>query len=79
MNLLFDPWIPVQRDNTHRHVTLEELLCHEENWTVSLPRDDLEMACMQLLIALTQALFIPKDFNAWLQRQETPLTGAPTH
>lgn len=76
MNLLFDPWIPVQRDNTHRHVTLEELLCHEENWTVSLPRDDLEMACMQLLIALTQALFIPKDFDAWLQRQETPLTGA---
>jgi CRISPR system Cascade subunit CasA len=76
MNLLFDPWIPVQKDNIHRHITLKELLCHEENWTVSLPRDDLEMACLQLLIALTQALFIPKDFDVWLQRQETPLTGA---
>jgi CRISPR system Cascade subunit CasA len=74
MNLLFDPWIPVQKDNTHRHITLKELLCHEENWTVSLPRDDLEMACLQLLIALTQALFTPEDFDEWLGRQDTPLT-----
>jgi CRISPR system Cascade subunit CasA len=74
MNLLFDPWIPVQKDNTHRHIALKELLCHEEDWTVSLPRDDLEMACLQLLIALTQALFTPEDFDEWLGRQDTPLT-----
>jgi CRISPR system Cascade subunit CasA len=73
MNLLFDPWIPVQKDNAHRHITLEKLLCQEEAWQISLPRDDLEMACLQLLISLTQALFMPRDFYVWLQLQETPL------
>ena len=76
MNLLFDLWIPVQKDNTHRHITLKELLCHEENWMVSLPRDDLEMACLQLLVALTQALFTPKDFDEWRNHQDVPLSEA---
>jgi CRISPR system Cascade subunit CasA len=39
------------------------LLCYEENWPVSLPRDDLEMACLQPLIALIQALFTLEDFE----------------
>ncbi|MGH8592621.1 MAG: type I-E CRISPR-associated protein Cse1/CasA [Gammaproteobacteria bacterium] len=74
MNLLNDAWIPVQKDNAHQHISLKGLLCHEKNWTVSLPRDDLEMACLQLLISLTQALFRPKDFDEWLNHQKTPLT-----
>jgi CRISPR system Cascade subunit CasA len=76
MNLLFDPWIPVQKDNTHRHIALKELLCHDKRWTVSLPRDDLEISCLQLLIALTQALFIPKDFDEWRNRPDVPLSEA---
>jgi CRISPR system Cascade subunit CasA len=76
MNLVRDPWIPVQKDSAFRHLTLKELLCRDGRWTVSLPRDDLEMACLQLLIALTQALFTPKDLHQWLKREKRPLSEA---
>jgi len=71
MNLLCDPWIPVRSDGgtgEFRQITYEELLCQEANWQISLPRDDLEMACLQLLTCLTQALFLPSDYKM-LRRQ----------
>jgi CRISPR system Cascade subunit CasA len=67
MNLLTAPWIPVRGDGgagKFRLLTYEELLCHEdegEEWRISLPRDDLELACLQLLICLTQVIFLPTD------------------
>ncbi len=67
MNLLVAPWIPIRTNGgsgEFRLLRYEELLCHGdkgEELRVSLPRDDLELACLQLLICLTQAIFLPTD------------------
>lgn len=64
MNLLNDPWIPVRADNGRgefRLLTLEELLCADGNWWMSIPRDDLEMACIQLLVCMVQVMFMPLE------------------
>lgn len=73
MNLLIDPWVPVHRQGESHHITYRELLCGEGGWQVSLPRDDMEMACLQLLIGLTQVLFTPAGMAAWLDRQAAPM------
>ncbi|MCM8597095.1 MAG: type I-E CRISPR-associated protein Cse1/CasA, partial [Candidatus Accumulibacter sp.] len=63
MNLLEDPWIPVRADNgagAFRLLTYRALLCEPgQNWQISLPRDDLELACLQLLVCMTQVMFLP--------------------
>jgi len=65
MNLLEDPWIPVRADfgaGMFQLLTYRALLCEPgQNWQISLPRDDLEMACLQLLVCITQTLFVPDD------------------
>lgn len=64
MNLLKDPWIPVRADGgsgTVRLLTYQQLLCEPGNWQVSIPRDDLELACVQLLVCMTQVMFLPED------------------
>ena len=67
MNLLTASWIPVRADGgtgKFRLCTYEELLCREatgEDLQISLPRDDLELACLQLLVCLTQIIFLPRD------------------
>lgn len=64
MNLLKDPWIPVRADGgtgTFCLLTYQQLLCESGNWQVSLPRDDLELACVQLLVCMTQVMFLPED------------------
>lgn len=75
MNLLMDDWIPVQREGVFRHIDLETLLTQDENWQISLPRDDMEMACLQLLVSLTQVLFTPKNKMVFLERITTPISG----
>lgn len=62
MNLLKDPWIPVRANGgtgAFYLLTYQQLLCEPGNWQVSLPRDDLELACVQLLVCMTQVMFIP--------------------
>src|SRR5574340_1631981 len=62
MNLLKDPWIPVRANGgtgAFCLLTYQQLLCEPGNWQVSLPRDDLELACVQLLVCMTQVMFIP--------------------
>ena len=64
MNLLEDAWIPVRTDGgagTFCLLTYRDLLCNAGNWQVSLPRDDLELACVQLLVCMTQVMFLPED------------------
>lgn len=63
MNLLADHWIPVRllEGGTPHKLPIRELLCGEEKWELCLPRDDMELAAMQLLICITQALLTPKD------------------
>lgn len=50
-------------------------MCGEgKDWQVSLPRDDLELACVQLLVCMTQVMFLPEDDRAWQKRLENPLS-----
>lgn len=80
MNLLDDPWIPVRADHgagAFRLLTYRDLLCEPgQNWQISLPRDDLELACLQLLVCMTQVMFLPDDDTALRQRLAAPLTPA---
>jgi len=64
MNLLTDKWIPVQKEGKRQLIRLQDVLCNDEAWPLSLPRDDMEMACLQLMICLTQVIFRPADAKA---------------
>lgn len=65
MNLLKDPWIPVRADGgtgAFCLLTYQQLMCEAgKDWQASLPRDDLELACVQLLVCMTQVMFLPED------------------
>lgn len=80
MNLLQDPWIPIRADDgagAFRLLTYRDLLCGPgQNGQISLPRDDLELACLQLLVCMTQVMFLPDDDAALRQRLAVPLTPA---
>lgn len=50
-------------------------MCEEgKDWQISLPRDDLELACVQLLVCMTQVMFLPEDDRAWQKRLKNPLS-----
>lgn len=77
MNLLKDPWIPVRAGGGAGEfslLTYRQLLCEPGDWQVSLPRDDLELACLQLLVCMTQVMFLPEDAATLRNRLDTPLT-----
>jgi len=74
MNLLVDDWIPVQHQGIFKHISLKTVLTQDEPWQISLPRDDMEIACLQLLVSLTQVLFIPKDGCELKVRIKQPIT-----
>jgi CRISPR system Cascade subunit CasA len=76
MNLLTDPWIPVRTQGgtgAFRLLTLEEVLCHDGDGWVSLPRDDLELATVQLLVCMVQVMFLPGDEDELRDRLAAPL------
>lgn len=77
MNLLTMPFIPVRAEygrGTFRLLTYRELLCGAgQNWQISLPRDDLEQACLQLLVCMTQVMFLPHDDSELRARIAAPL------
>ena len=64
MNLLIDAWIPIQQTGLQEKITLEELLCDDKEGDLCLPRDDMELACLQLLVVITQVLFTPENKKA---------------
>ncbi|MEN8168733.1 MAG: type I-E CRISPR-associated protein Cse1/CasA [Pseudomonadota bacterium] len=74
MNLLTSAWIPVRKGGAFRHISLKTLLCAEGKYHLSLYRDDMETAALQLLISLVQAAFTPKSNEELYQRVEQPLT-----
>ena len=74
MNLLTDGWIPIQHQGTRQKITLQQLLCGEKSGELCLPRDDLELACLQLLAAITQVCFTPPDRKILLSRLKKPLS-----
>lgn len=74
MDLLQSAWIPVRESANFRHITLEHLLCSNHHYQLSLHRDDMELAALQLLISLVQVLLPPRDANELRQRVQQPLT-----
>jgi len=74
MNLLTDEWIPVQHEGAFQHISLKTLLTQDDDWQVSLPRDDMEIACLQLLVSLTQVLFIPDNKDQLVERIAHPVS-----
>lgn len=76
MNLLSDTWIPVryQQKEGARQIALETLLCSDEKWELTLPRDDMELAALQLLICIVQVLLPPTDIEEWKERIRKPLS-----
>jgi len=79
MNLLIDNWIPVQENGVFRLISLDSVLCRDEEWQIALSRDDMEMACLQLLISLTQVLFLPDDEKSLKKRIRQPLSNENYH
>jgi len=76
MNLLTDNWIPVrlQESGSPRQISLQTLLCERQAWELVLPRDDMELAALQLLISLVQVIFPPEDKKEWLERLKNPIS-----
>jgi CRISPR system Cascade subunit CasA len=77
MNLLNekDKWIPVRKGTRFYQMSYKELLCTEQpDLQVALPRDDLELACIQMLAALTQVIFMPENKKELRARIRTPLS-----
>lgn len=73
MNLLTDAWIPIQQQGSYQKITMQQLLCGEQTGDLCLPRDDMELACLQLLCAITQVLFTPKGKKELGQYVAQPL------
>ena len=75
MNLLTAAWIPVRPlpAGTETKVTLRRLLCEDGRWELSLPRDDMELAALQMLVCMAQVFFTPKDTAELKQRIMSPL------
>lgn len=75
MNLLMDAWIPVrpQASGVTRQISLQALLCGSERWELALPRDDMELATLQLLICLVQVLLPPANKKQWAERITKPI------
>jgi CRISPR system Cascade subunit CasA len=76
MNLLSDSfkWIPVTHRGHFKHIRLKDLLCKDEDWQISLNRDDMELAALQLVICLVQVVFMPHDGKELKQRMEKAMT-----
>ena len=55
-------WIPVRPldSGSTEKISLRQLLCEDRKWELCLPRDDMELAAIQLLICITQAISTPK-------------------
>ncbi|MBS4495431.1 type I-E CRISPR-associated protein Cse1/CasA, partial [Cronobacter sakazakii] len=76
MFLLTDEWIPVRPLNGGKPqiISLKNLLCEGKQWTLSLPRDDMELAALQLLICLVQVIFLPENEEALHKRLSEDLS-----
>ncbi|MCW4629270.1 MULTISPECIES: type I-E CRISPR-associated protein Cse1/CasA [Marinomonas] len=70
MNLLLDNWIPVRplAGGEPEKITLQQLFCGQVRWILCLPRDDMELAALQLLICLVQVTWLPKYKGEFLAR-----------
>ena len=71
-NLLTEKWIPVQNN---QKITLRTLLCSQGKYSLALNRDDMELACLQMIVCMVQVIFMPKDFNQLEAFYNNPMDG----
>lgn len=76
MNLLIDDWIPVKKEDTPKQITYKELLCTDYPYKLSHPRDDMELGALQLLLCLTQSIFMPNNRDELVVNIKTPMNEA---
>lgn len=79
MNLLFDPWIEVERLSGRReHIAPWQLTTQLDDPIAELlaPRADFRGALYQFLIGLLQTAFAPLDLDEWKDRWQTPPSTA---
>ncbi|MHC1759489.1 MAG: type I-E CRISPR-associated protein Cse1/CasA [Negativicutes bacterium] len=74
MNLFRDPWIAVQGPEGVRLIGLGKLLCADEDFTLCLPRDDMELSTLQLAICLTQVAVLPESLKELKDRIRQPMS-----
>lgn len=73
MNLLKDAWIPVKRNGVPEQISFKELLCTNNFYEISHPRDDMELATLQLLVCLTQCIFMPSNRDELVSNIKRPM------
>lgn len=75
MNLVIDNWIPVSLNGESQRISLKQLLCdkQEQNWRLSVLRDDMDLAALQLLVCLVQVILMPEDAKTLKKRWHEPL------
>lgn len=77
MNLINDPWIPIQRKSGAKALIAPWQLTETDDPVIALnaPRPDFNGALMQFLIGLLQTTATPNSHNdwaAWLEKPPTP-------
>ena len=75
-NLLVESWIPVAGHQGRENISLKNLLCNPAPRELSLDRDDMEMACLQMIVCITQVIFMPKDRKQLLESYKKPMKEA---
>ena len=74
MNLLNDPWIPVQRKNGTQDVIAPWQISDPDIIFINSPRPDFDGALIQFLIGLFQTIMTPKDNSSWENLLDNPPT-----
>ncbi len=74
MNLINDPWIPIQRKNGKADVIAPWQIAYSDVVSINSPRADFDAALIQFLIGLLQTTMIPNDQNDWNDYLEQPPT-----
>ncbi|MCA9541898.1 MAG: type I-E CRISPR-associated protein Cse1/CasA [Myxococcales bacterium] len=80
MNLLTDPWLPVERRSGRREsirpAELTAGLADDPIVRPGAPRPDFDGAVLQFLVGLLQTAFAPRDDREWAARFDAPPTPA---
>ena len=74
-DLLVFNWIPVRSSGGLQQISVQTLLTSEQQFHLALPRDDMELGALQLLISLVQVIAPPMAASDLRQRVKSPLAA----
>ncbi len=72
MNLINDPWIPIQRTSGKQDLIAPWQISDKEIVSISSPRVDFDGALIQFLIGLLQTTMTPTDADQWYDLLKSP-------